>query len=46
MQNMDISDWSVLKDRLELEERGFFVAIYKGFHGKRFYLYLKVINYH
>jgi hypothetical protein len=34
MQKMDIYDWDVLKNRLELEERGFFVAISNAFHGK------------
>ncbi len=43
---MDISDWSVLKDRLELEERGFDVAICKAFNDKMFYIYLNVILYH
>jgi hypothetical protein len=46
MQNIDISDLECLKRSLELEERGFDVAISNAFHGKRFYLYFNVINYH
>ena len=39
---MDISDWSVLKVRQELEEKGYEAAIYNTFHGKYISLYIVI----